>query len=58
MLVNFTSIVIRTRKVIEKMDNPIADSAAAALETNEANDDPSYLLKFGLSLTQPYKTDF
>ena len=35
-----TAIVPRTRKVITKMANPIADSAAATVETNEANDWP------------------
>nr|GEW89448.1 ATPase subunit 1, mitochondrial [Tanacetum cinerariifolium] len=33
-----TAIVPRTRKVITKMANPIADSAAATVGTNEAND--------------------
>ncbi|GKE98976.1 hypothetical protein Tco_0022327 [Tanacetum coccineum] len=35
---NSTAIVPRTRKVITKMANPIADSAAATVGTIEAND--------------------
>ena len=38
--INSTAIVPRTRKVITKMANPIADSAAATVGTNEANDWP------------------
>lgn len=35
--INSTAIVPRTRKVITKMANPIADSAAATVRTNKAN---------------------
>jgi len=38
--IDSTAIVPRTRKVITKMANPIADSAAATVGTNKANDWP------------------
>ena len=40
LLIDSTAIVPRTRKVITKMADPIADSAAATVGTNEANDWP------------------
>lgn len=39
-LIDSTAIVPRIRKVITRMADPIADSAAATVGTNEANDWP------------------